>query len=78
MIILMTTQLLLVGAFQSIEPTLDSDRSAAYEKWYLLERSLYSTSLYPGRTIRSVYGRLRSLYGPYYGRNIWRRNTALS
>jgi hypothetical protein len=25
---------------------------------------------YPGRTIRPVYGRLRLLYGPYYGRNI--------
>jgi hypothetical protein len=24
------------------------------------------------------YGHLRLLYGPYYGRNIWHRNTAVS
>jgi hypothetical protein len=31
-----------------------------------------------GRTIRSVYGGSRSLYGLYYCRNIGHRNTALS
>jgi hypothetical protein len=34
--------------------------------------------VFSGRTIRSVYGRVRLLYGTYYGRNIGHRNTTLS
>jgi hypothetical protein len=49
--------------------------SCFYKKRHLILIFFFS---FPGRTMQSVYGRLRSLCGPYYSRNIGQRNTALS